>query len=445
MEGRSVRFEEGALVLDGDRRLLVAGDYPYYRDRPERWAEKLARMREAGIEVVTFYLPWRHHLVEEGDGSRRFVFSGGPGDNRDVLGFIQEVGKAGLLGLAKPGPFVHAEVQLGGLPDHFSPSHDARLEPAVSADGKPLRAQGLALPSAVTPRFLEACREWLGAVAEQVLAGRLYPSGPLLGVQLGNEGLYSDAALALDAFDYSESALRRFRSFLALRYRVIDALNVAYGTSLRSFGEVPPLKGWGGAPSLTAVLDWGEWCGHYLERVLREWSGALGECPKLVNLPPPARGRLDAWLGRVRPERLRGLEYGFTSWVGNALEEDGAFLSYLVAARRQRGPNLEENWGFSWSDARCVHPISPTYHALLALAAGATGLSVYPACATDAWGPSIEVEPRNVEPEQARSGMYARPYGGEAPITVTGGRGRKFETLSLLTRFLRHEGGELVD
>src|ERR1041384_308713 len=127
MQGRSVRFEDGALVVDGEKRLLIAGDYPYYRDRPERWAAKLAQMRAVGIEGVTFYIPWRHPLVVEADGSRRFVFSGGPEDNRNVVRFIEEIGRAGLLGLAKPGPFIHAEVQIGGLPDHVSPSHDTTL------------------------------------------------------------------------------------------------------------------------------------------------------------------------------------------------------------------------------------------------------------------------------------------------------------------------------
>jgi beta-galactosidase len=440
MPNRASHFESGALVIDGRARLLLAGDYPYYRDRPERWAGKLAQMRAAGIDVVTFYIPWRHHRA---DGEPRFIFSGGAEDNRNVIGFIDEIGRAGLLGIAKPGPFIHAEVQFGGLPDEFSVAHDRALPVAISADGVPLRTTGLALPSVLAPRFLDETRDWLRHVTSQVLSDRLYPNGPLVAVQVGNEGILGEAALGLDAFDYSAPAVENFRQFLERTYRVIDSLNESHGTSWKSFGEVPPVTGWS-MSSFAACLDWAAWSGHYMKHVLEEWASLLPRnCPRVVNLPPPAAARIDAWLSRVRRDCLSGVQYGFTSWGGNAMEDDRAFLSYLLAARRQRGPNLEENWGFAWSDPRSRHAISPTYHALLALAAGATGFSVYPACATDAWGPAIEVDRRQLaagEPVEP----FERPYGGDAPITATGEQGAKFETLSLLTRFLRHEGHALV-
>ncbi|WP_257461674.1 beta-galactosidase [Archangium lipolyticum] len=389
-QGRSVRFEDGVLVVDGAERLMISGDYPYYRDRPEQWAAKLAELRDAGIQVVTFSIPWRHH-VEEGEGSRRFVFSGGPEDNRDLLGFIEQLGRAGLLGLARTGPFVDPEERMGGLPDHVGPAYGGASPAVLSAEGTPLLFQGLALPSPLAPAFLAETKEWLRALTNEVLADRLYPRGPLLGVQLGHEGLYGDAAMALGAFDYSAPALQGFRRFLARKYRVIDALNEAHGTTWKSFGEVPPVKGWGGMATLGACLDWGEWCGHYLGEVLQEWgTGLPGSCPRLVSLPPPGRAGLDAWLGRVRPERLRGMQYGFTRGTGDVVGDEGAFLGAVLAARRQRGPDLE------------VAPSAQAYSALLALASGATGISV-----------------------------------------PTGARGATSKTLSLLTDFLSHEGQSL--
>jgi beta-galactosidase len=441
MPDRDSHFENGALVIDGRARLVLAGDYPYYRDRPERWAGKLAQMRAAGIDLVTFYIPWRHHRV---DGEPRFMFSGGPEDNRNVIGFIEEIGRAGLLAIAKPGPFIHAEVQFGGLPDDFSVTHDRALPVAISADGVPLRTTGLALPSALAPRFLDEATEWLRHVTSQVLADRLYPNGPVVAVQVGNEGTFGEAALGLNAFDYSAPAVENFRQFLERKYSDIDSLNASHVTSWKSFDEVPPVTGWS-LSSFAACLDWAAWSGDYMKHVLEKWASLLpSRCPRVVNLPPPAPARIDAWLSRVRRDCLRGVQYGFTSWVGNALEDDRAFLSYLLAARRQRGPNLEENWGFAWSDPRSQHAISPTYHALLALAAGATGFSVYPACATDTWGPTIEVDRRQLEASEPRE-PFQPPYGGDAPITTAGGQGAKFETLSLLTRFLRHEGHTLLN
>lgn len=432
-------FREGVLTVDGKGRLLIAGDYPYYRDRPELWAPKLKRMREAGIEVVTFYIPWRHHLARGGE----FVFSGE--DNRNVLGFIDRIAGAGLLAIAKPGPFVHAEIQLGGLPDRLSPTNAPSIAGVLAADEKPLSCMDSALPSGADPVFSKEAQAWLTAVADQVLKKNLHPRGPVVAVQLGNEGLYSDVSMGIDAYDYAEPALRRFRDFLAGKYRTIECLNNRHGTSWRAFEDVPAVRTWKDAP-LTALQDWGEWSERYLAGVFGAWSKSLGEVPKVVNIPPPAltaSAGLDAWLSRVRPERFDGIQYGFTSWAGNVMRDEKAFLSYVLAAKRRRGPNLEENWGFLWSDPACADPVTPAYHALLALAAGATGFNVYTACATDAWGPTIAAD-NGFLSRASNPHAYAAPYASEAPIGARGEPGRKFETLQLLTHFLGREGTALT-
>jgi beta-galactosidase len=205
---------------------------------------------------------------------------------------------------------------------------------------------------------------------------------------------------------------------------------------------------WAGTDAFAAYQDWGEWTWRYLDEAYQAWSGALGNVSKVINISPPARAKagpkMDAWLCRVRPERLAGLQYGFTSWAGNAMCDEQAFTSYVLAAKRRRGPNLEENWGFPWSDPRCVHPVSPAYHAVLALAAGATGFSVYPACGTDSWGSTITADRNFLARNAYNLETYDPPYGHAAPITTQGQPGAKFETLRLLGHFLKAEGESLM-
>jgi beta-galactosidase len=451
---RHARFEDGALVLSGRRRLWLAGDYPYYRDTVANWARKLARMREAGLEVVSLYIPWRHHLGLTQGGEQTFVFAAERDDNRDVLRFLSLASEAGLFALVKPGPFVHGEIQLGGLPDHTSPSKDPRRAAALSSDGEPLLSQDLALPSAFCPEFLKDAEAWIKAVWSRVIKDRVYPKGPIIGVQIGNEGVYSDVSMDIRAFDYSAPGLRRFRRSLANKYRVIDALNAAYGSELGSFGDASPASRWEGTAGLAAYLDWGEWSCRYLREFYQMWSGLLGDdVLKIINISPPAlprapggrpRGGLDAWLSRVQPERLAEVNYGFTSWAGNAMYDDTALVSYVLASKRRRGPNVEENWGFLWHDERYAHPITPVYHALLALAAGASGFTVYTACATASFGPQIDLDKEYLRRVLPKPDIYDPPYCGEAPISVDGKQGKKFGVLALLTHFFRAEGEELL-
>jgi hypothetical protein len=75
----------------------------------------------------------------------------------------------------KPGPFVHGEVQLGGLPDRVSPSLAAPHEMVLDASGKPATSQGLVLPSLFCDTYRADVRHWLRAVGAEVLtpmAGR---------------------------------------------------------------------------------------------------------------------------------------------------------------------------------------------------------------------------------------------------------------------------------
>jgi beta-galactosidase len=49
-----IGVRDGVTVVDGEPRVLVSADYPYYRDDPAVWAHRLRAVRdEIGIEVVT--------------------------------------------------------------------------------------------------------------------------------------------------------------------------------------------------------------------------------------------------------------------------------------------------------------------------------------------------------------------------------------------------------
>ena len=422
--------DSGALCLDGRRRLLLAGEYPYYRDTTDLWPVKLAAMREAGLEVVTFYVPWRHH-DPDGTGRPRFT---GPG-NRDLPGFLAAIRAAGLYALPKPGPHVHAELPLGGLPDRMSPSTDPDRVAAVDAAGRPLRAHGRMLPSAADPVFAAASASWLGAVGA-VLAPHQYPDGPVVAVQVGNEGTYGETALPIDGYDYALPAVAAFRDWAG--------------------GMSPPRS----APSRTAELEpyvrWGAWVARSLGETLRGYVDALGlRVPAFANVSAPARpaanlaraaGRHDAWLARGpgRTPGPAGPHYGYTNWAGDAARDDEALLDQVLTARRGQGPCLEENWSLRWAAPGGRAPSRAIFHSLLGLACGATGISVYTACATAHWDAHLRVDRAHLRETTGDAGLLDPPYGGDAPIDPKGGPGPGNGALRVLTHFLAAEGPHLL-
>ncbi|MGW7332270.1 beta-galactosidase, partial [Streptomyces sp. NPDC054840] len=143
----------GALV-PGTTRPVVVGEYPYYRAEPANWFTDLRELRALGVDVVSCYLPWRFHetgdplLGPQGARGRAFDFTGKTDPQRDVVGLLELAAAAGLGVLLKPGPFIHAEVQLGGLPDRLcGPAH----APYLGLDGTVLTSQGKPLPSLLDP------------------------------------------------------------------------------------------------------------------------------------------------------------------------------------------------------------------------------------------------------------------------------------------------------
>lgn len=144
------------LELDGRPWLPVMGEFHYSRCPADEWAAELAKLRAGGVQVVASYVIWNHHEPHEGC----FRWDG----QRDLGRFVALAAEAGLLVYLRPGPWVHAEVRLGGFPAWL--------------DG-PLRCND--------PAYLRRVARWFGAVAAQV-RGRLWEDGgPVVGLQLENE------------------------------------------------------------------------------------------------------------------------------------------------------------------------------------------------------------------------------------------------------------------
>lgn len=66
-------------------------------------------IKALGLNTVGVYVFWNHHELEKG----RFDFRNG---ERDLVGFLELTKKHGLRVILRPGPYVCAEWDFGGLP-----------------------------------------------------------------------------------------------------------------------------------------------------------------------------------------------------------------------------------------------------------------------------------------------------------------------------------------
>lgn len=470
--GRADRIavRRGVLHLDGQPRFLWSADYPYYRDDPANWRDRLRKLQEAGVHTVTSYVPWRHHApVDPRRGGGAYDFDGRTQPNRDVKGFVGLVRDLGLHLVLKPGPFVHAELRYGGLPDYVDPDHNPRIEPEMLGTGALYRwivsrdrpQANHALPAPLDPEFLEYVRDWLQAVTREVLVPASYPRGPLVAVQLLNEGIYSDSSNGIiPNYGYSRASTALYRQFLEEKYGSIEDYNRLHGAKHAGWGNVANpvriVEDPASRRQLLEFLDRAEFGRVLYEAVCLRYRHAMLDAgldpalPMFLNYNPNGEayakfpGSNDGWYSKIEFKPHENVQWGFTNWIGVVPHSAKAYVQYILAASRERGPNLEEDWGFSAQyDIAYAHAAPSYFQSILYLANGATGLNVYTGVGTKAWRRDDNLRLEDI-PWERLTGKADGEYPGHAPISSEGARLHKYWTVAQLSAYLNAEGASMA-
>ncbi|OWA50338.1 Beta-galactosidase [Hypsibius exemplaris] len=105
---RSFEVGKDCFLKDGQPFRYISGSFHYWRQPPEYWEDTFMKMRAAGLNTVQTYLNWNLHEPEP----LQYNFDG----EVDIRRYFQTAQKCGLLVVLRPGPFIDAEVDMGGLP-----------------------------------------------------------------------------------------------------------------------------------------------------------------------------------------------------------------------------------------------------------------------------------------------------------------------------------------
>lgn len=109
--GTVVDFDNRALKVDGERKLLISGSVHYPRAQASEWPGILSLAKANGINIIETYVFWSIH--EPQPGVYNFPSDG---SSDDMVEFIRECDKQGLYVHLRFGPYVCAEWNYGGFP-----------------------------------------------------------------------------------------------------------------------------------------------------------------------------------------------------------------------------------------------------------------------------------------------------------------------------------------
>lgn len=268
-----VRINRHGVEIDGRTHALFSGSVDYWRHNPGDWPRILERIREMGFRFISASIPWSVHEKEKG------IFDFGSGDPcLDTGAFIDLCASKGLYALVRPGPQVNAGITGFGYPERLFGmkniiARTAEDTPAVV----PAPPRFFPAISYASDAFYEEVAEYFDALCP-LLAARLHPRGPVVGVQPDNEMSFFGRASAFD-LDYSDASVALYRRYLQGKYADIADLNTAYGRDFFDFDEVTPPRRFeaDSALDLPFFLDWMEYREFYVYHGIHRISRMLRE------------------------------------------------------------------------------------------------------------------------------------------------------------------------
>ena len=101
-------YNKDKFYLDDKEFTIISGAMHYFRIPREYWYDRLLKLKECGFNTVETYTCWNLHEPEEGV----FDFSG----MLDLEAYIEIAQELGLYVILRPGPYICAEWEFGGLP-----------------------------------------------------------------------------------------------------------------------------------------------------------------------------------------------------------------------------------------------------------------------------------------------------------------------------------------
>ena len=151
---------EGSFLLNGKPFVVKAAEIHYPRIPKAYWEHRIQMCKALGMNTVCIYIFWNIHEQQEG----KFDWTG----NNNVAEFCRLAQKNGMYVIVRPGPYVCAEWEMGGLPWWLLKKKDIKLRER-------------------DPYFMERVRIFETEVGKQLAPLTIQNGGPIIMVQVENE------------------------------------------------------------------------------------------------------------------------------------------------------------------------------------------------------------------------------------------------------------------
>lgn len=159
---KSDTFEVGknTFLLNGKPFIVKAAELHYTRIPQPYWEHRIEMCKALGMNTICLYVFWNIHEQKEGE----FDFTG----QNDIAAFCRLAQEHGMYVIVRPGPYVCAEWEMGGLPWWLLKKKDIALR-------------------TLDPYYMERVGIFMKKVGEQLVPLQVSRGGNIIMVQVENE------------------------------------------------------------------------------------------------------------------------------------------------------------------------------------------------------------------------------------------------------------------
>ncbi|MBO7187932.1 MAG: beta-galactosidase [Clostridia bacterium] len=151
---------------DGKEFKIISGAVHYFRNMPDTWVDIFKKLKAMGCNCVETYCAWNMHEKHPNE----FDFT----NNLDIASFILEAQKQDLLVIVRPGPYICAEWEFGGLPWWIQTFDDMEIRCANET-------------------YIKYFKNYLSHLFDEIRPLLFTNGGPIIMLQCENEyGYYGD-------------------------------------------------------------------------------------------------------------------------------------------------------------------------------------------------------------------------------------------------------------
>lgn len=160
------QIKNNQFLKNGKPIKIISGAVHYFRNMPDTWDDIFKKLKALGCNCVETYCAWNMHEKIQG----QYDFSG----NLDIAAFIRMAQKEDLMVIVRPGPYICAEWEFGGLPWWILANDDMEIR-------------------CMNKQYIQCFEDYLDKLFEEIRPLLCTNGGPIIMLQCENEyGYYGD-------------------------------------------------------------------------------------------------------------------------------------------------------------------------------------------------------------------------------------------------------------